>query len=263
MDLISITSISGFVVGVLIGMTGIGGGALMTPILILLVGVVPSSAVATDLLFAAITKMVGMAVHGAHGAVDWQVVRRLAFGSLPAAAFTGMLLFAEGQISKGANQIILPALGGILLLTSVGMLLKTYLHEMGRRFRLGAAERFKYLQTPLTVVAGALIGCVVTLTSVGAGAFGAVILLYLYPLRMTPQKLVGTDIAHAIPLALVAGAGHFLLGNVDFSLLGNLLIGSIPGVILGSLMTNFAPSGVVRAGVAVALAASGLKILGI
>ncbi len=244
-------------------MTGVGGGALMTPILILFVGVIPSSAVATDLFFAAVTKMVGMAVHGARGAIDWQVVRRLSYGSLPAAVVTGMWLFAVGPVSDGADQIILGALGGILLLTSVGMLLKTPLHEMGRRFRLEAAARFKYLQAPLTIASGVLIGSVVTLTSVGAGAFGAVILLYLYPLRMTPQKLVGTDIAHAIPLALVAGAGHFLLGNVDFSLLGSLLIGSIPGVILGSLMTNWAPGHVVRAGITVALAASGLKILSI
>ena len=261
MDAAFITPTSGFVVGALVGMTGIGGGALMTPILILLLGVVPSSAVATDLLFAAITKTVGMAVHGSRGAIDWQVVRRLAYGSLPAAVVTGLLLFALGPLAKVADEIILGALGGILLLTSIGMLLKTPLHEMGRRFRLGAATRFKYLQAPLTIAAGALIGGVVTLTSVGAGAFGAVILLYLYPLRMTPQKLVGTDTAHAIPLALVAGAGHFLLGNVDFPLLGNLLTGSIPGVILGALMTNWAPKGVVRAGITVALAASGLKIL--
>lgn len=226
-------SFAGFLVGALVGFTGVGGGALMTPVLIFLLGVVPHTAVGTDLLFASLTKGVGGWVYGARGSVDWLVLRRLTLGSLPAAVIT-LLLIRHIGTAKGFETFLLQSLGCVLAVTSVAMLFKSRLHHIGQERRTAAPERFKNAQPALTVAAGALLGVLVTLTSVGAGALGAVMLLYLYPYRLTPAKLVGTDIAHAIPLTLVAGLGHLTLGNIDFALLGSLLAGSIPGVLLGS-----------------------------
>ena len=197
MDLV--TPVAGFFIGVLVGFTGVGGGALMTPLLVFMFGVAPQTAIGTDLLFAAITKGFGGWVHGARGSIDWLVLRRLALGSLPAALLTLALLHlfpAERQ----ATALLLPALGVALVLTSVAMLFKPTLHRLGRKLRTSAPDRFKHMQPGLTVLAGAILGFLVTLTSVGAGALGVVMLVYLYPYRLTPAKLVGTDIAHAIPL---------------------------------------------------------------
>lgn len=253
--------LAGFAVGLLVGLTGIGGGALMTPVLVLFFGVATKTAIGTDLLFAAITKSIGATVHGVRGSIDWQVFHRLVLGSLPAAAFTGAALFLLGRESLRLDHVLSQTLGGMLVLTAAGMLLKEPLHTVGRRLRLAQAERFKRWQAPATVAAGTLLGVVVTLTSVGAGAFGAVLLLYLYPLRLTPAKLVGTDLLHAIPLALVAGAGHWAMGSVDWQLLGGLLLGSLPGVLLGSWWSSRAPDQWLRPLVALALAVSGFKIL--
>ena len=258
MDLI--TPLSGFFVGLIVGFTGVGGGALMTPLLVFVFGVAPQTAVGTDLLFASFTKAVGVWSHGARGAIDWLVLRRLWLGSLPAAVLTlGVLyLFPEG---KGLGTLIVPALGVALVLTSVGMLLQQPLHRLGRRLRTSTPERFKRAQPALTVAAGAALGCLVTLTSVGAGALGVVILVYLYPFRLKPPKLVGTDIAHAVPLALVAGLGHLGLGNVDFALLGSLLMGSIPGIILGARLSTSLNQRYVRSAIALMLIVVGSRIL--
>ncbi|MFC7516862.1 sulfite exporter TauE/SafE family protein [Herbaspirillum sp. GCM10030257] len=226
-------SLAGFLVGMLVGFTGVGGGALMTPVLIFLLGVAPHTAVGTDLLFASLTKGAGGWVYGARGSIDWLVLRRLSLGSLPAAAIT-LLLIKDIEAGKGFETVLLQSLGWMLAVTGVTMIFRSRLHHIGQWRRTVAPERFKQVQPALTVAAGALLGVLVTLTSVGAGALGAVILLYLYPYRLTPKKLVGTDIAHAIPLTLVAGLGHLTLGNIDFALLGSLLMGSIPGVLLGS-----------------------------
>src|SRR5205814_5375891 len=182
---------------VMVGMTGVGGGSLMTPILVLLFGVAPAAAVGTDLWFASITKMAGGAMHHGHDGVDWQVVRRLALGSLPAAALTLLWLHmsGNGQIKQG---VIMHLLGGVLLLTALAMLFRKRTHAFGQSLREKTPESFKKMQPVLTVVAGAILGFLVTLTSVGAGALGTVMLLYLYPFRMTPGRLVGTDIVHAI-----------------------------------------------------------------
>lgn len=254
------TALSGFGVGVVVGLTGIGGGALMTPLLVLVFGVAPQTAVGTDLLFACITKVFGVIVHGNRGTVDWGVVRRLASGSLPAALVTVVLLgvLGTGQVRSG---VILHALGVALLLTALGLLLRRRLREIGRVLRTDTPVIFKQWQPGLTVIAGAVVGCLVSLTSVGAGALGTVAMAYLYPYRLTPAKLVGTDLAHAIPLALVAGAGHLVLGNIDLGLLANLLLGSIPGILIGSALSTRAPEALVRNAIATVLLIVAGKLL--
>ena len=253
-------ALAGFGVGAMVGMTGVGGGALMTPILVLLFGVAPAAAVGTDLWFTAITKMVGGAVHHSKGSVDWMVLRRLALGSLPVSALTLAWLHYTGA-SQMKHGLILNALGGTLLLTALAMIFKRQTHALGQALRSTAPESFKRAQPGLTVLAGAILGFLVTLTSVGAGALGAVMLLYLYPFRMKPAVLVGTDIVHAIPLTLVAGTGHLLMGNVNLPLLGSLLVGSIPGIVLGSLLGGKVPDDWLRWAIAVVLMAVGWKLL--
>ena len=258
MDLLN--PVAGFLVGTLVGFTGVGGGALMTPLLVFFFGVAPQTAIGTDLLFAAITKGFGSWVHGARGSIDWLVLRRLAMGSLPAALLTLVALHYFPQ-DKSVQALLLPALGVALALTSLAMLFQPKLHRLGQRLRTSSPTSFKGAQPGLTVVAGALLGFLVTLTSVGAGALGVVMLVYLYPYRLTPAKLVGTDIAHAVPLTVVAGLGHWGLGNVDFGLLGALLVGSIPGIILGSRLSIKVNSVYVRNAIAVMLAVVGGKLL--
>lgn len=252
--------IAGFLVGTLVGLTGVGGGALMTPILVLIFGMAPSAAVGTDLWFAAITKMVGGAVHGKKGTIDWQVLRRLFLGSVPAALLTLIWLHLT-QSDKLQSVLMIKLLGGVLILTSIASVFRPYFFSIGKRMRLGSPVEFKRLQPALTVLGGALIGFLVTFTSIGAGALGAVILLYLYPLRMSPSSLVGTDIVHAIPLTVLAGLGHMLMGNVKFDMLGMLLVGSVPGIILGSLGSAHAPEKIVRTAISVVLVAVGVKML--
>ncbi|MCK6420923.1 MAG: sulfite exporter TauE/SafE family protein [Aquabacterium sp.] len=255
-----INPVAGFVVGLLVGITGVGGGSLMTPLLVLVFGMAPAAAVGTDLWFAAITKLVGGTVHHQRGGVDWQVVRRLSLGSLPAAVLTLVWLHTSG-LGPVKQGLILHMLGVVLVLTALAMLLKKQLHAVGQRLRSSAPERFKGVQPPLTVLAGALLGFLVTLTSVGAGALGTVMLVYLYPFRMTPTRLVGTDIVHAIPLTMVAGMGHLWMGNVDLPLLGQLLLGSIPGIVIGSLVGTRTSELFLRRAIAAVLVAVGAKLL--
>jgi uncharacterized membrane protein YfcA len=251
---------AGFLVGLLVGFTGVGGGALMTPLLVLAFGVAPQTAVGTDLLYAALTKTVGSGIHGLRGAVDWLVVRRLWLGSLPMAALTLLWLHRSPE-SNGLARLILPLLGVALVLTAFAMVARPAFQRLGEKLRTNFPERFKAYQPALTVLAGAVLGFVVTLTSVGAGAMGAVMLVYLYPHRLKAQKLVGTDIAHAIPLTLVAGLGHAKLGHVDMSLLGALLLGSIPGISLGALLSHRVSTKAVRNGIAIMLLIVGVKML--
>jgi uncharacterized protein len=255
-----VTAIAGLVVGVVVGITGVGGGALMTPILVLLFGIAPQTAVGTDLLYASITKVFGTAVHQGHGTVDWQVVRRLALGSLPAALLTlGWMHWS--QANRVTDGLIIQSVAVALIVTAIGMLMKEKLHGAGRRLRIGNPKEFRRMQRILTTVAGAVLGVVVTLTSIGAGALGTVMMIYLYPLRLTPRKLVGTDLAHAIPLALLAGLGHLAIGNVNFGLLGNLLAGSIPGVLIGALIGTRVPMKWVQGAISVVLVAVAVKML--
>ena len=252
--------VAGFAVGLLVGLTGVGGGALMTPLLVLLFGVAPGIAVGTDLWFAAITKMVGGAVHGKTGSIDWQVLRRMFCGSLPASLLTLLWLYWSG-IGRSHSGAIVTALGGVLILSSLATVFRPRIHAIGERLRAGRPEVFKAMQPAATVICGAVLGFLVTFTSIGAGALGAVMLLYLYPRRMSPRTLVGTDIVHAIPLTILAGIGHLLMGHVDFSLLGTLLVGSIPGILIGSLGAAHAPDRIIRRAISLVLFAVGTKMV--
>lgn len=255
-----LNALAGFGVGLLVGLTGVGGGALMTPILVLLFGHAPSVAIGTDLWFAALTKSAGSVLHHGRGTVDWQVLKRLWLGSLPAALLTLLWLHLSG-FDKLHHSGLLAALGGVLLLTALAMMFKNRIHTFGQGLRTETPESFKRAQPALTVAAGAVLGFLVTLTSIGAGALGAVMLVYLYPRRLTPARLVGTDILHAVPLTVVAGSGHLLLGNVNLPLLGSLLLGSIPGVLLGAHFSTRAPDGLLRPVIAVVLVLVASKML--
>jgi uncharacterized membrane protein YfcA len=250
---------AGAATGLLVGLTGVGGGALMTPLLLLVFGVAPLTAIGTDLWFAAITKLFATRVHQGHGLIDWPVVRRLWLGSLAASAAT-LAFMKLYPVDQTAVALLKAAIAAAVVLTALGMLFQKPLHALGRTLRTSDGDNFKALQGPLTVVAGALLGILVTLTSVGAGALGAVFLSYLYPLRLTPPRLIATDIAHAIPLAMFAGAGHLLIGNVDFGLLGNLLLGSIPAVLLGAMLSARLPHALLRGMLAAVLLAIGVKL---
>lgn len=255
-----LNALAGFGVGLLVGLTGVGGGSLMTPILVLLFGHAPAVAVGTDLWFAALTKSAGSVLHHGRGTVDWQVLRRLWLGSLPAALLTLLWMHRSGFGRQG-NGALVAILGGVLLLTALAMLFKNRIHSVGQGLRTHTPEAFKRVQPVLTVLAGAVLGFLVTLTSIGAGALGTVMLVYLYPLRLTPPRLVGTDILHAVPLTVLAGTGHLLLGNVNLPLLGSLLLGSIPGVLLGSHYSSRAPDRILRPLIALVLVLVGTKML--
>ena len=255
-----VNALAGFGVGAIVGVTGVGGGALMTPILVLLFGVAPVSAVGTDLWFAAITKLVGGWVHHQKGSVDREVLRWLCYGSLPTSVATLAWLHLS-QTARMNGGGLMSVLGAVLLLTSLAMVFKKRAQAVGQKLRTLSPVDFKRAQPALTVLAGALLGLLVTLTSIGAGALGAVMLVYLYPFRMTPGRLVGTDIVHAIPLTLVAGTGHLLMGNVDLKLLASLLVGSIPGIVLGSLLMGKLNEQVLRWAIAAVLVIAGVKLL--
>lgn len=251
--------IAGFLTGLVVGLTGVGGGALMTPILLLVFGVAPVTAVGTDLWFAAFTKLVATRVHHSAGLIDWGVVKLLWTGSLPAAAIT-VVAMKMGWVATSFGLLRM-AIACAVLITALGLLLQPWLQGLGLGRRLGNKSTFKRLQPVLTVAAGAGLGVVVTLTSVGAGALGVVILTYLYPLRLTPARLIATDIVHAIPLALFAGIGHLFVGHVDFELLGWLLLGSIPGVLIGAHLSARLPARLLRIALASILSAVAIKLL--
>lgn len=255
-------SVAGALTGVLVGLTGVGGGSLMTPILLLVFGTAPMAAVGTDLWFAAITKIGATKVHNARGLIDWQVVRRLWLGSLPASALT-MWWLSTYTMDAHSTAWVKSAIAAAILVTALAMLFQRQLHDLGRRLRIGDEEYFKAAQPAMTVLCGATLGFLVTLTSIGAGALGVVFLAYLYPLRLTPQRLIATDIVHAIPLAMFAGMGHLVAGNVDFNLLANLLIGSLPGVMVGALLSARLPQVALRRALSAILLVVGAKLIGL
>jgi hypothetical protein len=250
-------AIAGLLVGVLIGLTGVGGGSLMTPLLVLIFGVNPQTAVGTDLLYAATTKFVGSGVHGWRETVDWTIFRRLASGSIPAACLTLIVLWRAGHLGKTAQHVIMMVLGAMLILTSVAVAFQRKLRKWAR-----GRDPLKPPQKAIlpTVLLGATVGLAVSVSSVGAGAIGVTALLMIYP-DIPLGKIVGTDIAHAVPLALVGGLGHWVIGDVNGILLLNLLLGSIPGVIVGSLFSSRASDRLLRPALAAVLVVSGLKLL--
>jgi uncharacterized protein len=252
--------LSGFLVGALVGLTGVGGGSLMAPILILLLGVSPTTAVGTDLWFAAITKTVGGAIHHRLGQPDWAVVRLLAIGSIPTSILTSIAL-AQIDMEPVRHGLIINALGLILIFTALATFSWSRVQTLALSFDPAMAAVYVKRQPAFTIAAGAILGVMVTLTSIGAGALGAAMLIALYPLRMTAQRLVGTDIVHAVPLTVVAGLGHLYMGNVDWGLLGSLLVGSIPGIIVGSVLATRLSGGYIRPVLAIVLALTGVKML--
>ena len=248
--------IAGFVVGLLVGLTGVGGGSLMTPILVLFFHIKPAFAVGTDLLYAAITKSVGIFAHGKLGNIDWKIVRLLAYGSVPASIITTLYLRQMDIASDGAVSTIKFWLGVALLVTSLSVIFRSQLAKFSKREHLINAKFTPYL----TVFLGLTLGFLVTLTSVGAGALGVTALLIIYPNRLI-TTIIGSDIAHAVPLTLVAGLGHASLGTVDYGLLGTLLIGSIPGIWLGSHLSSRVAEHWVRIALAAILIFVGLKLI--
>ena len=249
-------TLSGLAIGMLVGFTGVGGGSLMTPLLVLLFGIHPATAVGTDLLYAGLTKISGTAVHGWNGAIDWRITRRLAAGSAPAAALTLLALGLLGHDSKIAGQFITTTLGFALLATAVTLVFRAWLLAK-------VADRLGHLNDRqirlMTVSLGAALGVLVSISSVGAGAIGVTALLMLYP-KLPTVKIVGSDIAHAVPLTLIAGAGHWFIGSIDWPLLGSLLLGSIPGIAIASQLASRIPERVLRPILAGTLALVGARL---
>jgi uncharacterized protein len=250
-------SISGFGVGMLVGMTGVGGGSLMTPLLILLFGIHPAVAVGSDLLYAAITKTGGTLIHGMSGTVDWRVVGRLACGSVPMTALTLFFLSKLDLSGSAASALITIVLSGALFFTAAVLILRKQIVAL---YSAHVGELDPRRTAQLTVVAGAVLGMLVSISSVGAGAIGVTALVLLYP-RLSTATIVGSDIAHAVPLTLVAGLGHGLMGSTDWALIGSLLIGSMPGIVVGSYVATRVPDVVLRLTLAATLIVVGGKLV--
>jgi uncharacterized membrane protein YfcA len=252
-------TVSGFLVGLIVGVTGVGGGSLMTPLLVLFFGVSPATAVGTDLLYASITKALGGWVHGRNGTVDWKVVGLLSLGSFPAALVTIALLKYLALDEKTLRGLVTGVLSVALLATATVLLLKEQIRKLARR-QDGTVYELHHRYLPgATIATGVIVGALVTVSSIGAGVLGTVALLFLYP-RMSAVKVVGTDIVHAVPLTAVAGMGHMALGTVDFVLLASLLLGSLPGIYIGSHLSAKVPEKVLRPVLATMLLVIGLKM---
>ncbi len=261
--------VAGLIVGFVVGLTGMGGGALMTPVLVLLFGITPLAAVSSDLVAAAVMKPVGSLVHMRRGTIHWGLVRWLALGSVPS-AFAGVLVLRWLGHSADVQKVVTTSLGIALLLAATGIVIKAYQAMVVRRRAELAGERPPQDGDPIDVVVrpvptllvGIVGGLVVGMTSVGSGSLMIVALLALYP-GLTANRLVGTDLVQAVPLVASAALGHVLFGDFRLDLTGALLVGSIPGVWLGSQLSSRAPGWLIRRALAVVLVASGLKLLGV
>ncbi len=249
---------SGFAVGLLVGLTGVGGGSLMTPLLTLLFGINPSVAVGTDLAFASITKATGTVAHRYSNNVRWDVVRLLSLGALPAALVATFGLHLLGPLNHEIALVIRYSIAFSVLLTVVAIIFR------GQMQRWITAHPDRQLQgrtqAAATIIAGAVLGLLVTVSSIGAGAIGATILVLLYP-RLTAAQVAGTDIAYAVPLTAIAAFGHWWLGTLDWTLLGTLLLGSLPGITLGSLVARAIPEKFLRWLLASALTGVAAKLV--
>ncbi len=250
--------IAGFAVGLLVGMTGVGGGSLMTPLLTMMFGVSPTVAVGTDLAFASITKSAGTLTHRIRGTVHWEIVGRLCIGALPAALAATLALKSFGALDKEIGQIIRYSIAGSVLLTVVAILFR------GKMQAWIAAHPERQLQgralTVTTIFCGAVLGVLVTVSSIGAGAIGATLLVLLYP-RLSAAEVAGTDIAYAVPLTAIAAVGHWWLGSINWTLLLTLLIGSVPGIVLGSWVARAVPERLLRALLAMTLTGVAAKLI--
>jgi uncharacterized membrane protein YfcA len=240
---------SGFGVGLLVGMTGVGGGSLMTPLLILLFGIHPSTAVGTDLLYAAATKTGGSVVHGWARSIHWPAVIRLASGSIPASILTLILLWQLNLDSAAARSLVNVVLAFALMLTAASLIFRKAIMD-SLRWRMERLDDRTIARA--TVLVGAALGVLVSISSVGAGAVGVTALLLLYP-HLPMSRIVGSDIAHAVPLTLIAGIGHWALGAIDWHLMAVLLMGSLPGIVIGSYFATRVPETALRLLLAVTL----------
>lgn len=249
---------SGFAVGLLVGMTGVGGGSLMTPLLTLLFGVSPAVAVGTDLAFASLTKGVGTFTHRMRGTVHWEIVRRLCLGALPAALLASISLKYFGTLNKEIGQVIRYMIAGSVMLTVVALLFKRKMLDwvMARPERQLQGRALSVA----TIVSGAVLGTLVTISSIGAGAIGATLLVMLYP-RLTAAEVAGTDIAYAVPLTAIAAVGHWWLGSINWSLLLTLLVGSLPGITIGAYAARAVPERLLRGLLAFTLVAVAAKLV--
>ena len=250
--------VSGFAVGVLVGLTGVGGGSLMTPLLTLLFGIHPSVAVGTDLAFASATKTAGTFAHRFKGTVRWDIVQRLSYGALPAAVVTTLLLKHFGAVSDGMSLVIRYSIAISVFLTVIALLFKSKLQAW---LNAHPERQLQGLElSRATILAGAVLGTLVTISSIGAGAVGATLLVLLYP-RLSPAEIAGTDIAYAVPLTAIAAFGHWWLGSIDWNLLGALLLGSVPGITIGSLAARAVPEKFLRGLLAITLTSVALKLI--
>ncbi len=253
-------TIAGFVVGFIVGMTGVGGGSLMTPILVLGFNISPTVAVGTDLLYAAITKSSGIIFHNKEHNIDWGVVKYLCMGSIPASLISIYILKNMHNSGVNYDHIITSSLSIALILTALVLIFRKSIQKFANRESFAWIRALhQKIQKPVTIACGALIGSLVTLSSVGAGAFGAAVLLFLYPKLKTIQ-IIGTDLAHAVPITLIAGLGHMHIGTVDLTLLLGLLLGSLPGIFLGSRIATWLPDKVIRPILATMLLLIGIKM---
>jgi uncharacterized membrane protein YfcA len=258
-DLMTITYVlSGFAVGLLVGLTGVGGGSLMTPLLTLMFGVSPSVAVGTDLAFASTTKVAGTLTHRFNKTVHWDIVRHLCYGALPAALLATLGLHYFGTLNKEIGQIIRYSIAGSVMLTVIALLFRSRMMAWVKRHPEKQLQGKKL--TIATIVIGALLGTLVTISSIGAGAIGATLLVLLYP-RLSPAEIAGTDIAYAVPLTAIAAVGHWWLGSIDWTLLATLLIGSVPGIIIGSMASKAVPEKILRALLATTLTGVAAKLV--
>ena len=251
--------LAGAIVGIIVGLTGVGGGALMAPILLFGFGFDLATVVATDLLFATITKLIATSSHNKNSLVDWQVSKRLWLGSIPATILVMTLAYFGFLFANPAW--ITTLLGTLILVSGLSLVLGDRIQLYQRTKRIVNPEQFKRHQSIATNIAGFTLGALVSATSIGAGALGAMILRALYPLRMEPRKLVATDTVHAVPVSLLAGIGYLLIGNTDLALLGLLLIGSIPAVLLGAQFLKATPSNYIRQVLGLVLLTAASKLL--
>jgi len=250
--------VAGFSVGILVGLTGVGGGSLMTPLLALLFGVSPTVAVGTDLAFASVTKLAGTLAHRYRGTVHWNIVRLLCLGALPAALIATLALKHFGALEKDIAQIIRYSIACSVLLTVVALLFRGKMQAWVRSHPDKQLHGTKLAIA--TIISGVVLGTLVTVSSIGAGAIGATLLVLLYP-RLSPAEIAGTDIAYAVPLTAIAAFGHWWLGSINWELLGMLLIGSVPGITLGSLAAKAIPEKFLRGLLATTLTGVAYKLI--